>query len=282
MRCAWQAYLSLLPQWMRQEVDQSGKNDLQELRMRTGQQPIMMQRLGRRVLPRNVTKEDITFVINAASEYSPWAARTLERGFLTAPGGHRIGVCGVATVSEGKMCGITLPNSLCLRVARDFIGISGDALKTTESILIIGPPGSGKTTLLRDLIRSKSNLELGSISVVDEREELFPHYKGQACFDAGLHTDILSGCGKADGIDAVLRCMNPTWIAVDEITSKADCDALLQAGWCGIKLMATAHADSMYDLKMRPVYRPLIEYKLFSTVLVLRRDKSWTMERIHL
>ena len=282
MRCAWQAYLNLLPQWMRLEVDQYGKNDLQELRMRTGRQPIMMHRFGRRVLHRNVTKEDITFVINAASEYSPWAARTLEKGFLTAPGGHRIGVCGVATVSGDKMCGITLPNSLCLRVARDFIGISGDTLKTTESILIIGPPGSGKTTLLRDLIRSKSDLELGSISVVDEREELFPLYKGQACFDAGLHTDILSGCGKADGIDAVLRCMNPAWIAVDEITSKSDCDALLHAGWCGVKLMATAHADSIYDLKMRPVYRPLIEYKLFSTVLILRRDKSWTMERIHL
>lgn len=282
MKCAWQAYLNLLPHWMRQEVDKYGKENLQELHMRTGLRPVMHSGSGLRKLDRTVTSEDVTFVINAASEYSPWAAKTLSKGYLTGQGGHRIGVCGAATVADGRMQGISRPTSVCLRVARDFEGISASASEVTDSLLIIGPPGSGKTTLLRDLIRAKSDSGQGNISVVDEREELFPTHKGQACFDTGEHTDIISGCSKSEGIDAVLRSMNPSWIAVDEITETADCDALLQAGWCGVNLIATAHAGSLQDFLSRPVYKPLVAHKLFSTLLVLRRDKSWKLERMYL
>lgn len=281
MRCAWQAYLNLLPHWMRQEVDQYCSQTLQELHMRIGLQPEICLSSGELRFHRNVTKEDISFVINVASEYSPWAAKTLAKGYLTAQGGHRIGVCGVATVADGEMRGITQPTSLCLRVARDIENIAPKASEVRDSLLIIGPPGSGKTTLLRDLIRAKSNTADGNISVVDEREELFPLHKGQACFDAGEHTDILSGCRKAAGIEAVLRSMNPRWIAVDEITEKSDCDALLQAGWCGVNLMATAHAGSLQDFLTRPVYKPLVDCKLFTTILVLQKDKSWKMERMY-
>ena len=281
MKCAWQAFLNLLPHWMRQEIDLQGKDTLQELHMRIGLQPEICLNTQVGKLHKTITKEDISFVINASSEYSPWAAKTLAKGYLTAQGGHRIGVCGAATVADGIMRGITQPTSLCLRVARDIDGISPKASDITDSVLIIGPPGSGKTTLLRDIIRTKSDAESGNISVVDEREELFPLFKGQACFTAGLHTDILSGCSKAEGIEAVLRSMNPRWIAVDEITEKSDCGALLQAGWCGVNLMATAHAGSLRDFLTRPVYKPLVDCKLFPTVLVLGRDKSWKMERMY-
>ena len=117
---------------------------------------------------------------------------------------------------------------------------------------------------------------------MDEREEIFPLYRGQPCFPAGEHTDILSGCSKAEGIEAVLRSMNPSWIAVDEITENTDCDAIMQAGWCGVNLMATAHAGSLQDLLTRPVYKPLVDCRLFSTILVLRKDKSWKLERMYL
>ena len=171
-------------------------------------------------------------------------------------------------------------NKKSLTIYHDYEGIAKSIAHINNSVLIIGPPGSGKTTLLRDFIRCKSENEQGSICVVDEREEIFPIYNGQACFYTGKHTDVLSKSNKASGIEAVLRSMNPEWIAVDEITGETDCEALLHAGWCGVKLMATAHAGSIIDLKSRPVYKPLIEKKLFSTILILRRDKSWTMERI--
>lgn len=280
MKCAWQAYINLLPSWMRQEVERYENENLQEIRIRTGLQPEMILSNGNRLLSRRAVKEDISFVINIASEYSPWSTQTAKYGYITAPGGHRIGICGVAAVSNKDTKGISIPTSLCIRVAKDFAGIAKSVSHLRESILIIGPPGSGKTTLLRDLIRCKSDSTSENVSVVDEREEIFPLYKGQACFAPGKHTDILSGTEKDYGIKAVLRSMNPDWIAVDEITSEHDCIALLNAGWCGVNLIATAHAGSITDLNTRPVYKPLLDHKLFPNIIVLRKNKTWTYERI--
>lgn len=280
MRCAWQAYLNLLPPWMRQEVDDRGKDTLQELRLRINLPPEMVTQSGSMWLGQAVTKDDLSFCINAASRYSPWSAGSAAQGYITAPGGHRIGLCGDATVSNGIMSGIRTPTSLCLRVARDFSGIAEKAGKRNGSILIIGKPGSGKTTLLRDLIRQFSEAGPGSVAVVDERGELFPSAQNEMCFFPGRRTDILVGCRKTQGIETVLRNMSPAIIAVDEITAEEDCRALIHAGWCGVRLLATAHAGSRGDLQSRPVYKRIIESHLFDWVLILQADKSWRMERM--
>ena len=171
-------------------------------------------------------------------------------------------------------------SSVCIRVARQFPGIGERAAEFTGNILILGRPGSGKTTLLRDIIRCKS--QRGSVvCVVDERQELFPCIHGTSVFQQGDNTDILSGCPKDQGIEMAIRVMNPDMIAVDEITAKGDCDALISAGWCGISLLATAHASNKNDFFERPVYKPLVESKLFDTLLILQADKSWRTERIH-
>ena len=79
-----------------------------------------------------------------------------------------------------------------------------------------------------------------------------------------------------------LRVMGPAYIAVDEITAQDDCDALLQAGWCGVNLLATAHAADKYDFISRPVYSPLVQSGIFDSLLFLKSDKSWKMERMRL
>ena len=282
MRCAWQAYLNLLPIRMRHEVDKLGRETLQELRLRLNSPPELVLGKVSQWLGQAVTHDDLSYCINAASRYSPWAAGSAANGYITAPGGHRIGICGEAVNINGIMSGIKSPTSLCLRVARDFPGIAEMAASINSSILIIGKPGSGKTTLLRDLIRQKSESGTGCVAVVDERGELFPISQNTLCFPPGKRTDILSGCTKKQGIEAVLRNMNPKIIAVDEITAKEDCDALIHAGWCGVQLLATAHAESMTDLYSRPVYKPIVESNLFETVLVLQPDKSWRIERVDL
>lgn len=281
MKCAWEAYLNLLPVRLRPEVDRLGKESLQEVRIRLNAPPELVTVNGSLWLEQVVTKDDLAFTVNAASRYSPWAAASAARGFITAPGGHRLGLCGTAAAIDGKISTITDPTSLCIRVARDFPGIANKAAAITGSILIIGKPGSGKTTLLRDLIRQKSDHGNGSISVVDERGELFPIFQNRLCFSPGRRTDILSGCNKPQGIEAVLRNMGPAIIAVDEITAQDDCCALIHAGWCGVELLASAHAHTKEDLLSRPVYKPIITSGLFQHLLILQQDKSWRMERMN-
>ena len=74
--------------------------------------------------------------------------------------------------------------------------------------------------------------------------------------------------------------MGPQTIAVDEITAKEDCEALLQAWCCGVSLLATAHAGSLAEYCSREIYHVLIENKVFSHVLTLQEDKTYQVERI--
>lgn len=281
MKCAWQEFLSMLPIWMRSEVDKRGRHSLQELRLRINMPPELVTKDGVIRLCRNVCADDLSFCINIASRYSPWTTETLSNCYITAPGGHRIGICGRAIIKNGIMNGIQKATSLCIRIARDFDGICADAATIAGSILIIGRPGSGKTTLLRDLIRCRSRLRNENIAVLDEREEIFPVYQGAFSFPVGLRVDVLSGCDKRTGIDKILRTMGPDTIAIDEITAEEDCQALLHAGWCGVNLIATAHADSLTALQLRPIYKPLIHSRLFENVIVLQPDKSWITERLN-
>lgn len=274
MRCAWDAFMNLVPASIRREVDRLGKDSLQELRLRRGRETELVLHGGNMWLSYCATAEDLAFSVNMASRYSPWAAETASKGYITAPGGHRVGLCGICTMRGGQILGIRKPDSLCIRVARDLPGI-GDGIPNEGSVLILGPPGTGKTTLLRDVIRSRSKKEC--VAVVDERGELFPC---DADFFAGKQTDVLTGCGKADGVEMALRTMGPQVIGVDEITAASDCEALTHAGWCGVKLLATAHAADLEDLRSRPVYRPLWSGGLFDTLVVMSRDKTWKVERM--
>lgn len=281
MRCAWDALLRLLPQPLRLDVDRRGKDGMQELRLRLDMPPELILMDARIQLRETVSNDMLQYVVNSACRYSPWTATTSASGYITAQGGHRVGLCGEVTIRDGRVTDIKHISSVCIRVARDFPGI-GKAVPLIGSFLIIGRPGCGKTTLLRDIIRNRSDSGQGSVAVVDERGELFPRFDGKPCFPPGCRTDILSGSPKGQGIELLLRTMGPATIAVDEITSQEDCKGLLHALWCGVDLIATAHAGSVRDFLKRPVYKPLIDSRVFSTVLVMLPDKSWREERLPL
>ncbi len=273
MICGWQELLRILPGWLAQEVDMRGKQTMRELRLRLGEYPQLVLD-GRNIfLSRRVKAEDLSFCVNMATKYSPWAASTMSEGYITAEGGHRIGICGDAIGQGSAMRGLKNYRSLCIRVAGDFPGIASPLTDLKGSILIIGCPGSGKTTLLRDLIRQLSEKE--NISVIDQRAELFPE-----CFQAGPGTDILTGCEKDKAIDILLRTMCPDSIAMDEITRDEDCAAMRKAAWCGVRLIATAHAADEDELRRRQVYQPILTDRIFDHLVVLKRDKSWRTRRI--
>lgn len=275
MRCAWKELLAIIPSWMQQDVNRQGRESLQEIRMRIHSPPLLVHASEKRQLSRAVTREDLSHCINAASRYSPWTAASAAFGYITAPGGHRIGLCGEAVCQDGTPTAVKNLTSICIRVARDYPGIASGAGSIRGSILILGAPGWGKTTLLRDLCRQVGERE--TVCVSDERKELFPEG-----MDLGKGIDVLSGCPKAAALDMLLRTMGPSYLAVDEITAPEDCAALIRAANCGVKLLATAHGASMQDYYTRTVYRSLIENRVFDSVLLLRKDKSYTVERVNI
>ena len=273
MVCAWKELLGILPQWLRTAVSQYEQLCIQEIRMRINSPPELVICGQSKWLSRAVTAEDLHFCVNTASRYSPWAAATAAQGYLTAPGGHRIGLCGQVVCRDGQVQGIRELTSLCIRIARDFPGIAREAGILPGSVLILGAPGWGKTTLLRDVLRERSRRE--AVCVVDERDEIFPQG-----LDRGARTDVLTGCPKTQGILMALRTMSPRCIGVDEITSPEDCRAVLEAANCGVHLVATIHGESPERFRRRAVYRELCG--VFDHLVALHPDKSWNRERMAL
>ncbi len=280
MRCQWQELLNILPLWLRKPVDEQGRDDMRELRLRINDRPEIVKGDRSVWLSRNICQDDINYILNTATRYSPWTAGSVIYGYVTSAGGHRIGLCGDCVYDGNELKNIRFLSSMCIRVAREVSGISKELAGISGSILIIGKPGSGKTTLLRDLICKMSDNCSGAVVVLDERRELFPFDNGKYYFHCGAHTDVLSGCRKTVGLDMALRTMNPAKIALDEITNTEDCLALSHAAWCGVELLATAHAGSREELFQRKLYKPILSQGIFQTLVILHSDQTWHKEVI--
>ena len=90
----------------------------------------------------------------------------------------------------------------------------------------------------------------------------------------GTRTDILDGCPKALGMMVLLRAMAPEVIAVDEIGSDKDTQALHMASRCGCKILATIHGAGIEDVLLREGMRQLLEEKLFECILILQKKQD--------
>ena len=83
----------------------------------------------------------------------------------------------------------------------------------------------------------------------------------------------MDACPKAEGMLLLIRSMRPQVLAVDEIGAAEDVQAVSYAMHCGCKMLATAHGESMEELKRRPAFSRMIEEKRFDRYVILR-DKG--------
>ena len=289
---------ALLPPRLRRWAEGLGPAEqgaAEELRLRAGRPMTAVLPEGERPLSGEpVRQEELYAVLEIATQASAHTA--LERvrgGFFTVRGGHRIGICGTAVVRDGAVCNLRQLSSLAIRVAREVPGTSAPVLDRLwsegefQSTLLLSPPGGGKTTLLRDLVRALSDGEGGRpalrVGVADERGELAGMCRGEPQFAVGSRTDVLDGCPKGAGLLMLLRGMNPQVLAADEITDPADCAALSLAANCGVALLCSAHGAGLEDLERRPLYRDLLERKIFRRLVVIRRTgegRSYRVSRL--
>lgn len=221
-------------------------------------------------------------IFDRLCEYSVYARQDeLRRGYVTARGGLRVGVCGTAVVKDDSVAGICRITTLSFRVPREVKGCAGDVLRLIRPLggaLVCGPPCSGKTTLIRDMARLLSYPY--RVSVIDERGELSGGSFGSV-YDTGL-CDVYMDIPKGDGVQCAVRSMSPDVIVCDELGDERDVASVRYALRCGAAFIATVHAATIDDLRSRPVMRELLETGAFRYLIFLAdRRKCGRITRIY-
>ncbi len=209
-------------------------------------------------------------------------------GYVSIGGGIRVGVCGEVVSLDGRVKTIKNISSLnfrfphyirnCSMPIYNYI-VKGGEVKNT---LIVSPPGAGKTTMLRDIIYQLSRRErLLNILVIDERQELCEVYDGITSSRL-KNIDIISGSTKKFAFNNGIRSMKPDVIITDEISIDRDIGDIKSALTSGVKVIASIHSSSVFDLKKKPEFIEILSSNLFDRYIVLSNaDGVGTIEAIY-
>lgn len=238
--------------------------------------------------------EDIYRSIASISDNSLYAfEEDIKRGFITLPGGHRVGLAGQVVHKGDQVYLMKNFSGVCFRIAREVKGCaegllpyivdrSGRVLNT----LLISPPRCGKTTILRDLARMLSE-GIGlpysyNVAVIDERSEIAGCYQGVPQLEVGIRTDVLDGCPKALGMMMAIRSLSPQVIVTDEIGRTEDIVSIYECVNAGVAIITTVHARNVEELERRSLFRELLQAKSFQRGIVLSRQKGpGTIETVY-
>lgn len=300
--------LGLFPEAMRGMWNMAAMQmeQMQEIRLRTGQPVILYMRqkewfLGEDGRFTSDKKEahcmsagEMESIVQHMCKYSLYAFEDeIRQGFMTVPGGHRIGMAGqVVLEGDGSIRNIKYISYMNIRISHEIIGAADRVLPYLYcngqllNTMIISPPGCGKTTMLRDMIRQISDGSMygkgRTVGVVDERSEIAGSYLGEAQNDVGTRTDILDGCPKVMGMMMLIRSMAPKVVAVDELGSTADIRALEEVVQCGSNVIATIHGNAIADICAKSFMRTILSDKVFERFIILgKRAGECVVEGIY-
>ncbi len=297
---------SSLTQWLSDDLreifaslESVDPKEIEEIRLRIGQ-PLLLKAFQRdifldsygeqtdQVKAYRIRQVDLIETLERMTNSSIYAVNEeLKQGFLTLPGGHRVGVVGEAIMQGTELQTLKHISAINFRLAREIKGRASEVLPwlmepggSIRHTLVLSAPRAGKTTFLRDLIclLSEGVPKLGlsgqTVGVVDERGELAGMWQGIPTFNLGPRTDVLDSCPKARGIGMLVRAMAPDVIAVDELGHSDDVLAVADALRTGVKILGTAHAGSLEEACRRPTLKLLFEQKVFERVVVLSRRRG--------
>ena len=286
----------LLPERLRGLVERVvlKEEKLQEIRIRR-EKGIALRYDGRFVVPeqkQSVTMAEWKELISRISRQSLYAFEgQMREGFLTIPGGHRVGLAGHVVYEHGAVKTMRYLSGLNIRISHEIKGCSDELMPFVVlntvilPTLIIAPPGGGKTTLLRDFVRNLSRQ--CNVAVVDERSEIAGCYMGISQRDLGSFCDVLDGCKKADGVRMMIRSMAPQVVrvqfghlaqdlvalaqvvAVDEIGTSEDIAALSYALTSGCSLLATIHGETLSQVRQKKEFQAVFENRMFERYILL-------------
>ncbi len=262
-----------LPFRLTDEIGRTVIGGIEEIRLRGGRNVYLTVAGENRKLQTVMSGEEIGELVGRFCDGSLYAHRhTIAQGFLSLPGGIRVGICGRASVEEDSILGIYDISGLNIRLPARINRLGGEVCRLLEGcgqegVLIYAPPGEGKTTLLRCVAaRMASGDRARRVAVIDTRGEL-----GFGLEDPSLCLDILVGYPRALGVEIASRTMNAQLIVCDEIGEREEAEAMVSAQNCGVPFVASAHGDSVQSLLRRTGIRLLHQARVFGYYVGIRR-----------
>ena len=264
--------LSVLPRGIREEVEGALRPDTEEIRVRA-ERPVLLRGPQSVALGRIASIEECETMLELVCAHSLFAyEQELRGGYVTLEDGSRVGICGRLNPSGS----VSMPGGFNIRMAREIKGAADGLMERIThkdrllSALILSEPGAGKTTVLRDAARQLSALGL-QVGVADERGEIAASVTGVPRLDVGDNTDVMGGCAKCRAMELMIRAMSPQVLITDEIATREDAAAVMDASGCGIRVIASAHAGSAAEIARRRDISAIIAAGAFDKVLLLKR-----------
>lgn len=268
--------MEVLPCNIKLQMQDIDINKLTEIRIRNNRN--LCFRFGQKEIVKayKVMSQDIMDILKKVSLNSIYSIQNeINQGYITAPGGNRIGIVGEAVIDNDKIKNVKNISSMNIRICHEIFGASDNVIdkiykeKEVLNTLIVSSPGCGKTTILRDIVRRISN-DGKNVGLVDERNEIAATFRGEATLDVGIRTDIITNVPKDYGINLLTRTMGLDVIATDEIGSLEDTEAIIKVMQSGVKVIATAHGN--YKEKLPNNLYKLVSDGYFDIIIYLSKE----------